>query len=115
MEPTTVDDMLEDEDSLYENEEGDPEFSELIEDMADTVAEDMKAAQQDDPNPVVPPVVIDDESDPAIDYNKCREELDIFFHRRVFLDDPPVKWLLRNNLPRRGRDTEFDSSISLRA
>jgi hypothetical protein len=65
MEPTTVDDMLEDEDSLYENEEGDPEFSELIEDMADTVAEDMKAAQQDDPNPVVPPVVIDDESDHA--------------------------------------------------
>lgn len=60
-----------------------------------------------------PPVVgVVDDEDPAIDYAICRAELDAFFEKRVHGGPgQTTRWQLRDNLPRKGRDTEFDALL----
>lgn len=74
---------------------------------------DAIAAIQSQGAPITPPPLTgpaEPQSD-HINFNECRTRLAAFFKMRVYDKTKSINWSLRETLPRRGRDTEFDKEV----
>jgi hypothetical protein len=104
---------LHEEAESHEDWEGDAEFDAAIEDWLNGAGGDMleqvQAQANFHANIQTPPVDVVNQEPP--NYVLIRKELDDFFHMRVFIDNSNSRWYLRNNLPRKGKDTLFDALL----